>query len=293
MGYRKPLMGVAAAGIVVLAVACRSAASVVLDLPPQTETQEPRPRTAAMPFGQAALTAAQDTVRSPAERTLDRDSVLALLPRDPAGNVDWVKAVRSGVVKPRRGLPGRRVPPAMDGFALDFYLEGPDRMFDALFPHSSHVKWLDCQGCHPAVFRFLHKSTSMEAINRGEACGQCHGSVAFAATNCVRCHPQMPPPSGMEASLGEDMVLLRDSTVAAPAYPPARFPHWVHRIRYTCTACHPETFGMRLGSTPLTMAVMQNGEACGICHDSRAAFGLTECDRCHAAGTGSGGDAEP
>ncbi len=293
MAYPKSLVGVALAGLVVLAVACRSAASVILDLPPQTEAPEPRARAAATPAGQPALAAGQDTVRPPVERTLDPDSVLALLPRDPAGNVDWVQAVRSGVVRPRRGLPGRLVPPAMDGFALDFYLEGPDRMFDAFFPHSSHVKWLDCQGCHPAVIRFLHKSTTMEAINQGEACGQCHGPVAFSVTNCFRCHPQMPPSTGMVASLGEDMIIPRDSAVAAPAYPAARFPHWVHRIRYTCTSCHPEAFGMRLGTTPLTMAAMQRGEACGTCHDGRTAFALTQCDRCHTSGTGSGGDAGP
>ncbi len=293
MGHRSPLVGVALIGVVVLAGACRSAASVILDLPPQPETQEPRGRTAVMTAGQPALASAQDTVRPPAERTLDPDTVLALLPRDAGGNVDWVEAVRRGVVKPRRGLPGRRVPPALDGFALDFYLEGPDRMFDAIFPHSSHVTWLDCQGCHPAVFRFLHKSTSMEAINRGEACGQCHGPVAFPATSCFRCHPQMPPSTGTVASFGADMILPRDSTVVAPAYPAARFPHWVHRIRYTCTTCHPETFEMRLGSTPLTMAAMQNGQQCGACHDSRTAFGLTQCDRCHTAGAGSGGDADP
>lgn len=291
MEHRRAHVGVTLVAVVALAVACRSAASVILDLPPQTETQAPRTRTAA---GQAALIGSvQDTARPPAERSLDPDSVLALLPRDAGGNVDWVGAVRSGTVRPRRSLPGRGVRPSMEGFALDFYLEGPDRMFDAIFPHSSHVMWLDCEGCHPAVFRFLHKSTSMEAINQGEACGQCHGPVAFPATQCFRCHPAMPPSTGTVASLGSDMIFPRDTAVVAPAYPAARFPHWVHRVRYTCTTCHPGTFGMRLGSTPLTMAAMQNGQACGTCHDSRTAFGLTQCDRCHTAGAGLGGDAGP
>jgi c(7)-type cytochrome triheme protein len=62
---------------------------------------------------------------------------------------------------------------------------------------------------------------------------------------------------------------------------PAYFPHWVHRIRYKCYACHDELFPMRRGSNP-TMAAMAKGESCGACHNGKAAFGVDMCHRCHA-----------
>jgi len=265
-------------GALIVAAACRGAASVILDLPP-----EEAPAASIGEVPREVSRPVQGAARPAIEAILQPDSVLAFLPRDSGGNVDWIAAVRSGVVRPRSSLPGRPAPPDVQGFRLDFYLEGPNQMFDALFPHSSHVKWLDCNGCHPTVVRYLHKPTSMEEINRGEACGRCHGPVAFPPSACFRCHTAMPSGGKVTATLQTDIVFPRDTAVVAPSYPPSRFPHWVHRIRYRCTACHADVFEMRLGSTPMSMAAMRDGQACGVCHDGRAAFGLTACDRCHVS----------
>jgi c(7)-type cytochrome triheme protein len=61
---------------------------------------------------------------------------------------------------------------------------------------------------------------------------------------------------------------------------PAYFPHWVHRIKYKCYACHDALFPMRRGATP-TMAAMSKGESCGTCHNGKVAFGVDTCQRCH------------
>jgi c(7)-type cytochrome triheme protein len=61
---------------------------------------------------------------------------------------------------------------------------------------------------------------------------------------------------------------------------PAYFPHWVHRIQYKCYACHDELFPMRRSANP-TMASMAKGESCGACHNSKIAFGVDTCQRCH------------
>jgi c(7)-type cytochrome triheme protein len=64
------------------------------------------------------------------------------------------------------------------------------------FPHLAHSQWLDCRSCHPAPFaeKAGAAPTTMERIFRGEACGMCHGKVAFPAWNqCERCHSVVGP----------------------------------------------------------------------------------------------------
>lgn len=64
---------------------------------------------------------------------------------------------------------------------------------------------------------------------------------------------------------------------------PATFPHWVHRMNYTCYACHETPFKMQKGANEVTMDMIQSGQSCGVCHDGKTAFesSLTTCNRCH------------
>jgi len=64
---------------------------------------------------------------------------------------------------------------------------------------------------------------------------------------------------------------------------PATFPHWIHRMGYTCYACHETPFKMKAGANEVTMDQIQNGQSCGVCHDGKTAFmsNLTTCNRCH------------
>lgn len=66
----------------------------------------------------------------------------------------------------------------------------------------------------------------------------------------------------------------------ADEFAPAYFPHWVHRLRYKCYACHDDLFPMRRGFNP-TMKAMARGESCGACHNGKVAFGVDTCQRCH------------
>ncbi len=65
--------------------------------------------------------------------------------------------------------------------------------------------------------------------------------------------------------------------------PTAIFPHWVHRIRFKCYACHPAVFPMKRNSTEITMDAIQDGKFCGVCHNGQVAFQVTfeTCNRCH------------
>lgn len=288
---RSPRTEVLLVLIVLLAAAfstnCRKAASVFLDLPPQTTGSNGGTRTAPELPPVAALSQSAQVSPGPAiESTLDREVALALMPRDSAGNVDWVTALRDGTIRPR-GKPGDERS-GSNGFGYDFLIKNAVPMFDAFFPHSTHVEWLSCANCHPGVFPYRNEPITMEGINQGEWCGQCHGKVAFPVSTCGRCHLQMGV-SGRSDDAGflGDLVLRRrggppsDDSTAAPTYPAARFPHWVHRIRYRCTACHTTPLEESFGATPMPMDEMGNGQTCADCHDGDTAFPLMECNRCH------------
>lgn len=271
---------------------CASVAAVVLDIPERSEARDGG-------SAPARPVEVQDTVRPPIERVRNPDSVLALLPLDSGGNVDWVTALRTGVVAPRPAPPGVDSDPDLRGFRFDFKLKGPNEMFDALFPHSAHVEWLSCASCHPTIFPYQDSDISMQAINQGEACGRCHGPVAFPVSACFRCHSAMPVGGRAEPTLGDEIVLARSADTTglgaaggAALYPPARFSHWVHRIRYRCSACHPALFAHQAGADTILMAEMQRGGSCGACHNGTGAFSVMQCAKCHVEPDG-GGDSLP
>ncbi|MDH3224252.1 MAG: hypothetical protein OEO23_11100, partial [Gemmatimonadota bacterium] len=60
---------------------------------------------------------------------------------------------------------------------------------------------------------------------------------------------------------------------------------WVHRIRFTCKTCHMSLFEPQAGANRVTMADIDQGRACGACHNGRTAFeaGFNECHRCHVS----------
>ncbi len=202
---------------VLLAAGCAKAASVFFDLPEPQEGSRQRPQT------EAYNAFVQDTgPPPPIESLVSPDAVLAVLPRDRAGYVDWVAALRDEVIRPRRTLPGVRPPMNVSSFGFDFVYEGQSPMFDAYFPHSSHTELLSCETCHPEIFPYRNSEINMAAIGRGESCGVCHRTVAFPATACERCHRQMQMPEDrVEATLGSDVVLARTSPDSSGSNPAA------------------------------------------------------------------------
>jgi c(7)-type cytochrome triheme protein len=52
-----------------------------------------------------------------------------------------------------------------------------------------------------------------------------------------------------------------------------------------CTTCHPKMWSIRPGAKKpeIKHKAMKKGEYCGRCHESTKAFGLDECDKCHAS----------
>jgi c(7)-type cytochrome triheme protein len=115
------------------------------------------------------------------------------LPKTELGYIDWVAAIKQGIITPKESLdPNYHPMPPID-FNVRFEFEAPKN--NVLFPHLPHTLWLDCRNCHPAIFRMQAGTNpiTMEKILRGEFCGRCHGVVAFPISDCDRCHSQPKP----------------------------------------------------------------------------------------------------
>jgi c(7)-type cytochrome triheme protein len=85
-----------------------------------------------------------------------------------------------------------------------------------------------------------------------------------------------------ESSEPGDIKFVRQSA-GMDDVSPATFPHWIHRMAYTCYACHDSLFEMKAGADEVTMDQIQSGQSCGACHDGKTAFesNLSTCNRCH------------
>lgn len=119
----------------------------------------------------------------------DPGEALSVLPPDQVGNqVNWVRALRDGYIKPRNSLAEEGIAPKM----LDSVILMTDTgdMPVVRFPHKEHTEWLECGNCHDHLFKSKAGETpvTMLSILQGEYCGRCHGAVSFPLTECKRCH---------------------------------------------------------------------------------------------------------
>lgn len=78
-----------------------------------------------------------------------------------------------------------------------------------------------------------------------------------------------------------DVVL--NNTSRAAGMNPVIFPHWVHRQKYSCRACHESLgFKMKVGTSGITMQKIFAGEYCAVCHNGKTAFATSSCQLCHS-----------
>ena len=111
------------------------------------------------------------------------------LPTDKFGLVDWVAALEQGMIKPRSNID----PKGPEGVPFDMNILMPSKtgmIAGAYFPHKTHTTWMSCDSCHIKIFMPLAGSNdlTMSTIVKGQACGVCHGKVAFPLNDCTRCH---------------------------------------------------------------------------------------------------------
>lgn len=69
---------------------------------------------------------------------------------------------------------------------------------------------------------------------------------------------------------------------------PVVFPHWFHRVRYRCKACHADLgIQFKAGGNDINMVKIIDGQFCGACHNSKVAWGVESCDLCHSGKPGT------
>lgn len=125
------------------------------------------------------------------EKSRDEHAALPL-PRGSFGEVDWEQAEAQGKVRPLDALPGVSIPRRALKMDKDVHLEArAGWMTDVKFSHKKHAIWNGCEVCHPEIFPSTKAGPvkfTMFQIAEGQACGACHGKVAFPLAYCDRCH---------------------------------------------------------------------------------------------------------
>ena len=111
------------------------------------------------------------------------------LNKSTTGNhVDWTASLQAKRIAPRWDVakPDAK-PEALD---LNIVREVKGSTPDVLFSHERHGQVLDCANCHPALFKAEKGANpmSMASLALGQACGACHGRVAFPNSECKLCH---------------------------------------------------------------------------------------------------------
>lgn len=64
-------------------------------------------------------------------------------------------------------------------------------MSPAYFSHQLHAKMFSCDDCHNSIWQMQAKSKkmTMQEMYEGKYCGRCHNAqIAFASTDCMKCH---------------------------------------------------------------------------------------------------------
>jgi len=64
---------------------------------------------------------------------------------------------------------------------------------------------------------------------------------------------------------------------------PVVFPHWFHRIRFSCKVCHADLgFKFKAGGNKIDMLKIIDGQYCGACHNGQIAWQIENCNLCHS-----------
>ena len=138
-----------------------------------------------------------------------------------------------------------------------------------VFSHKTHLQKksrttpnFSCKACHDSSHE---KSThaAMADMEKGKSCGACHnGKQAFALAKCTQCHK------------------VREITYKVKETGPVAFSHTRHLRGMQCNDCHNRLFKTG-GSASVAMTAMEKGKSCGACHNSKDAFPVKDCSKCH------------
>jgi len=112
---------------------------------------------------------------------------LADFPTNRRNEIDWVAALRQGLIAPRASVDGTEQMAPLD---MDIIMTDTAAMPYVRFPHQTHTELLACENCHTEIFEPVNNGNpiTMGKILNGEYCGRCHDRVAFSLFVCENCH---------------------------------------------------------------------------------------------------------
>lgn len=120
----------------------------------------------------------------------------------------------------------------------------------------------------------------MKMWNKGST-GKWVGAVAAAAVLALG----IGGASDARAEYG-DIVMNQYSDAAGIR--PVVFPHWFHRVRFSCKACHSDLgIKFKAGGNEINMVKVMDGLYCGACHNGKMAWTVEQCDLCHSGKPGT------
>ena len=94
-------------------------------------------------------------------------------------------------------------------------------------------------------------------------------------------------PGTMREARAEFGDVLMNQYSDAAGMRPVVFPHWFHRVRYSCKACHSDLgIQFKAGGNAITMVKIIDGQYCGACHNGNVAWSVEQCDLCHSGKPG-------
>lgn len=122
----------------------------------------------------------------------DFGAFTATFPKGRFGNnVDWELAELEGKIQLIDTLPEISVKRRPLEIPKDYSIEAKIAgLPEIIFSHKKHAVWNGCELCHPDIYAVKAGATkyTMQDVFAGKYCGLCHGSVAFPAIDCQRCH---------------------------------------------------------------------------------------------------------
>jgi c(7)-type cytochrome triheme protein len=105
------------------------------------------------------------------------------------------------------------------------------------------------------------------------------------ALACAALAAALAAPAPAHAEYGDVVINKRSD---AGGVRPVVFPHWFHRIRFSCKACHADLgFQFRAGGNDINMVKIIDGQFCGACHNGEIAWAIENCNLCHSAPPGT------
>lgn len=226
------------------------------------------------------------------------------------------------VVGPAKGMQDIAPPHEYGNISMKRYSGEGQPVRAVVFPHWRHRTQFTCKVCHLDLSFKMKRGLNdikMGDVFEGKWCGACHnGTVAFAATECDRCHSEgilvkenrnfyestkdfpsdgygnrinwvksmnegvIKPKTSLHGN--EDLTEMDlDVTMSLKdgLMPDVRYPHKQHTQLLGCDNCHPDIFKQAAGATRTSMNNIFGGESCGVCH-GKVSFPLEDCFRCHS-----------